>query len=370
MAPRVLFAGGGTGGHLYPAIAIADAVRTIAPDAVILFIGTKDKIEAQVVPKCGYAFATIWISGVRRSLSLSTLLVPVKLITALVQSFMHIRRFRPDVVVGTGGYVCGPPAFVANLLGIPVVLQEQNSYPGVTTRLLAHRVRQVYLTFERSQRFLRRQDNTKVSGNPVRSSVGTVSREEGAQRLGIDPSRKTMLVVGGSQGAASINTAVLGAVRDLSAIGVQIIWLTGKGDAGRIRSAVEAQTGLSPIVVLPYLERMEDGYAAADLAVCRSGATTLAELMCAGLPSILVPYPFAAADHQTENARAMVEHGAALLCADSAASTDLGPMMLELFRDPQRLAAMGAAARQAAKPNAAQEIARGLFTIIAARHGG
>jgi len=369
MTPRVLFAGGGTGGHLYPAIAIADAVRAVAPDAAILFIGTKGKIEAEVVPKHGYAFATIWISGIRRSFSLSTLLVPVKVVTALVQSFMHLRRFRPDVVVGTGGYVCGPPAFVATLLGIPVVLQEQNSYPGITTRLLAHRVRQVYLTFERSRRFLRRQDNIAISGNPVRGAVGTVSRVEGAQRLGIDPSRKTLLVVGGSQGAASINTAVLGAVEALGGLGVQAIWLTGKGDAERIRTAVAGRTGLSPILVLPYLERMEDAYAAADLAVCRSGATTLAELMCAGVPSILVPYPFAAADHQTENARAMVEHGASLLCADRDAATALGPLMLDLFRDPQRLAAMSNAARRAARPDAASEIARGLFTIMSARHG-
>lgn len=367
MAPRVLFAGGGTGGHLYPAIAIADAVRAMEPDAAILFIGTKGKIEAQVVPRRGYAFATIWISGVRRSLSLSTLLVPVKLITALAQSFVHLRRFRPDIVVGTGGYVCGPPAFVANLLGVPVVLQEQNSYPGVTTRLLAHRVRRVYLTFERSRRFLRRQDNTVVSGNPVRQAVGTVPRAEGAKRLGLDPARTTLLVAGGSQGAASINTAVLGAVQELSALGVQILWLTGERDADRVRSTLAAQPGLSGVRVFPYLERMEDAYAASDLAVCRSGATTLAELLCAGVPSVLIPYPFAAADHQTENARAMVEQGAAVLCADRDASTGLRPIVLDLFQHPERLAEMAAAARRAARPDAAQEIARGLFTIIASR---
>jgi len=370
MAPRLVFAGGGTGGHLYPALAIADAVRAIAPDAEIMFIGTKGKIEARTVPRYGYAFATIWISGVRRSLSLSTLLVPVKVVTALVQSIRHLRRFHADVVVGTGGYVCGPPAYAAVLMGIPMVLQEQNSYPGVTTRMLAHRARQVYLTFERSRAFLRRQDNTIITGNPVRGAVGSVGRAEGAGRLGLDASKKTLLVVGGSQGAASINTAMLKAVRDLGALGVQILWLTGERDHGRIQAELASQTGLGRITVLPYLERMEDAYAASDLAVCRSGATTLAELTCAGLPSILVPFPFAAADHQTENARAVVEQGAALLCPDGEAAMRLGPMLRELLEHPERLAAMSSAARKAARPDAAHRIAQSVLSIISSRHDG
>ncbi len=368
MAARLLFAGGGTGGHLYPALAIADAVRAIDPDSTILFLGTKKKIEAQIVPQHGYSFATIWISGIRRSVSLSTLMVPLKVITAIVQSAVYLRRFQPDVVVGTGGYVCGPPAFAATLLGIPMVLQEQNSYPGITTRLLAHRAQKVYLTFERSRTFLRRSDNTVISGNPVRRVVGTIPRTEGAERLGLDPSKKTLLVVGGSQGAASINTAILKAVQELRLTGIQILWLTGERDYDRVRATVESQAEPGNIRVVPYLKRMEDAYAAADLAVCRSGATTLAELTCAGLPSILVPYPFAAADHQTENARALVDIGAALMCADRDAGSQLFPMIRELFQQPDRLAAMSAAARQAARPDAAHRIAQDLFTIMSSRH--
>lgn len=363
MGIRVLFAGGGTGGHLYPAIAIADAVRAVDPAAAVLFIGTKGRIEERVVPARGYDLATIWISGVQRSLSAATLLVPVKILTALVQSFLHIRRFRPDVVVGTGGYVCGPPVYVATLLGIPAVLQEQNSFPGVTTRLLAARARQVHVTFERTKRFLRRQDNIVLSGNPVRDSMGTVARAEGAGRLGLDPARQTLLVVGGSQGSVSINSAMLAALPAVCAAGVQVLWLAGQRDAERIRAAVAAMPGTGAVTVLPYLERMEDAYAAADLVVCRSGASTLAEIACAGLPSVLVPLPTAAGDHQTENARAMVEAGAAVLCTDAAAKTDVQPVVLDLLRDAGRRAAMGAAARQMAKPGAAAAIARAILTL-------
>ena len=363
MAPRVMLAGGGTGGHLYPAIAIADAVRTIDAGAAVLFIGTRGKIEERVVPERGYDLATIWISGVKRSFSLATALVPLKVLTSLVQSFMHIRRFRPDVVVGTGGYVSGPPVFVASLLGIPTALQEQNSYPGVTTRLLAGRVKQVHVMFERTKRFLRRQDNILMSGNPVRGSIGSVTRADAAARLGIEPGTPTLLVTGGSQGAASVNSTMLDVFPAVVEAGIRILWLTGTRDAERISAAVAASPARSMTTVVPYLERMEDAFAVADLIVSRSGASTLAEIACAGLPSILIPLPTAAGDHQTENARAMVEAGAAVLCADAQARTELRPLILELFGDTGRRTRMGDAARGLAKPGAATTIARAIMKL-------
>ncbi len=363
MAVRIMLAGGGTGGHLYPAIAIADAVRAIDKDAAVLFIGTKGRIEERVVPARGYDIAMIWISGVRRSFSFATALVPVKIVTSLVQSYMHIRRFRPDVVVGTGGYVSGPPVYVASLLGIPTALQEQNSFPGVTTRLLAARVQQVHVMFERTKRFLKRQDNILMSGNPVRTTIGSVARADAAQRLGLDPSAQTLLITGGSQGAASMNAAVLEVMPALAEAGVQVLWLTGARDAENIMAAMKALPAAPKGTILPYLERMEDAFAVADLMVSRAGASTLAEIACAGVPSILVPLPTAAGDHQTENARAMVEAGAAVLCTDATARTALRPLVMELFMDADRRARMGAAARAIARPAASMTIARSILEL-------
>lgn len=370
MDVRVVFAGGGTGGHLFPALAIADALRTIDPEAAILFIGTQGKIEARVVPAQGYDFAPIWISGLRRTVSLSTLAFPLKVVVALVQSFFILRKFGADVVVGTGGYVCGPPVFMGSLMGLPTVVQEQNSFPGTTTRILARRATQVHLTFETTRRSLRREDNVMVSGNPVRAAVGTIRRAEAAAALGIDPERRTLLVVGGSQGAASMNAAIGDAVADVTAAGVQILWLTGEREYARLASALSPSVPGSMVTMMPFCETMEHAYAVADLAVCRSGATTLAELMCAGVPSILVPYPHAAADHQTANARAMVEKGAALLCPDEDAGTALKGMVLDTLSQPSALMAMATAARSMARPDAAMTIARSLYHLARTRHDG
>jgi len=368
MPDRLYFAGGGTGGHLFPAIAIADEVRRLTPDAEILFIGTRGKIESQVVPDRGYRFIPIWISGFSRSLSFSTILFPVRVVVSMLQSFALMLREKPGVVVGTGGYVCGPPVMAASLLGIPTLIQEQNSYPGATTRLLAKRVNEVHITFENTRRFLRRKDNVHLTGNPVRALVGTIARTDGAASLGLDPERTTVLVVGGSQGAVSINTAMLAIVPPLLSQGVQVIWLTGEREFAR----VQKQLGTPPVprglLLCPFLADMERAFAAADLVVCRSGASTLAELMCAGLPSILIPYPHAAADHQTENARAMVEEGAALVCADGDIDTRLGTMIHELLGNAARRAAMGTAARTMGKPGAARTLANAALTLARSRH--
>jgi len=370
MPDRLFFAGGGTGGHLFPAIAIADEVRRATPDAEILFIGTKGKIESRVVPDRGYRFVSIWISGFSRSLSLSTVLFPVKVVVSMLQSIMLLLTKKPGVVVGTGGYVCGPPVMAASLLGIPTLIQEQNSYPGVTTRLLATRVNQVHITFESTRRFLRRKDNVHLTGNPVRALVGTLTRADGAASLGLDPSRTTVLVVGGSQEAVSINAAMLAIVPLLLAQGVQVIWLTGEREFTRVQKQLGTPTAPGGLLLRPFLADMEHAFAATDLVVCRSGASTLAEVMCTGLPSILVPYPHAAADHQTENARAMVEQGAALLCPDGDIGTQLGTMIEELLGNAARRAAMGAAARAMGKPDAARTLAHAALTLARSRHDG
>ena len=360
-----LFAGGGTGGHLYPAVAIADELRSRRPDAEIAFAGTKGKIEERVVPQRGYRFVPIWISGFRRKLALETLLFPLKLIVATVQSLILIRRLRPAVVVGTGGYVCGPPVFAASLLGVPTLIQEQNSYPGVTTRLLARRVSEVHVSFESIRRYLKRQENLWVSGNPVRSSVGTVSRQDGAAFFRLQADKTTLLVFGGSLGATSLNKAMRRILPEIVAGDVQVIWQTGQSDYTMaeefVRTAGERVSGQTR--VHRFIERMEYAYAACDLALCRSGASTIAELTLAGIPAVLVPYPFAAADHQTENARAMADGGAAVMIKDDNLDAELLPRLRELLDDPARRQVMSAKARTMAKPDAARVLAQAVLGL-------
>lgn len=360
---NILFAGGGTGGHLFPAIAIADEIRKIQPDAVITFAGTRDKIEARVVPQRGYKFAVITISGFRRKLTPGNVLFPFKVMIALAQSFSLIRRLKPHVVVGTGGYVCGPVVYVASLLGIPTLIQEQNSYPGVTTRLLASRATQVHLTFESSKRYLRRTDNVSVTGNPTRATLGTITRFEGAGFFQLDPQKRTLLVFGGSLGARSINDAVLQMLPRLAAAGIQLIWQTGEGDDERIRSLLKEYSGAGWLRVLKFIERMEFAYAACDLALCRAGATTIAEMARAGVPSVLVPYPYAAADHQTGNARAMAESGASVMIRDGELTTRLQSTVMELLQKPDILKQMAEKAAAFSKPKAAAMLARAVIDL-------
>lgn len=363
---NILFAGGGTGGHLFPGIAIADEIRKIQPDAVITFVGTRNKIEARVVPQRGYKFVEITISGFRRRLTVSNVVFPVKVVIALFQSFSLIRKLKPQVVVGTGGYVCGPVVYAASLLGIPTLIQEQNSYPGVTTRLLASRATQVHLTFESSKRYLRRLDNVRVTGNPTRATLGTIRRFEGAGFFQLDPQKSTLLVFGGSLGARSINDAVLQALPAFAAAGTQVVWQTGEEDNERVRSALGEHGKAEWLKTHRFIERMEFAYAACDLVVCRAGATTVAEIVRAGVPSVLVPYPHAAADHQTENARVMVEEGASVMIADKELRAQLEQTVSALLKAPEKLKQMAAKASALSKPKAAAMLARAVIDLAKA----
>ncbi len=266
-----MLAGGGTGGHLFPALAIADELRKISPNAEILFIGTRHKIEARVVPHHGYEFKAIWISGFHRSLRPGNLAFPLKVLVSLVQSFFVIRDFKPDVVIGTGGYVCGPVLYAASLLAIATVLHESNSYPGVTTRFLAGRATKVFLGFEHARTWLRRSDNVELVGTPIRDSLGRASRADALRFFGLNPHRKTALIVGGSLGAASINQVVSQSINALTESGLQLIWQTGKNG---FEEVIQKISGRNVGWVGAFIERMDLAYAAADLVVCRAGATT------------------------------------------------------------------------------------------------
>jgi UDP-N-acetylglucosamine--N-acetylmuramyl-(pentapeptide) pyrophosphoryl-undecaprenol N-acetylglucosamine transferase len=354
--PRIIFAGGGTGGHLFPALAIAEEMRSMQSDVEILFVGTKNKIEATVVPERGYMFRTIWISGFRRRLTLSNFLVPVKVIVSVIQAMMIIKKFKPGIVVGTGGYVSGPVLYAATLAGVPTLIQEQNSYPGVTTRLLGKRVNEVHLTFEQSRRYFSRADNVFVSGNPTRRDLENVSRAEAMKYFGFSENTGyTILVVGGSLGARSINRAF---IRNLSVLldrNFQILWQTGAEDFENVKQSLEKYRPAA-VRIYSFIDRMDYAYAVSDLVVCRAGATTIAELTRLGKPAILVPYPFAAADHQMENARSMAENGAAEIVKDDDLENKLAEKIVLSFQ-PERLRRMSECSKTLGKPDAARDLA-------------
>jgi UDP-N-acetylglucosamine--N-acetylmuramyl-(pentapeptide) pyrophosphoryl-undecaprenol N-acetylglucosamine transferase len=368
---NILFASGGTGGHLFPAVAVADEVKKIKPEAEITFVGTKGGISERVVPIRGYKFVPIWIGGFKRRLTLETFLFPVKLAVALVQSLLLMRRLRPTVVVGTGGYVCGPVVYMGSVLGIPTLIQEQNSYPGVTTRFLSSRVDQVHISFESSKRFFKRARNVHLSGNPTRATLGSITRAEAANFFGLDVQKKTFLVFGGSLGASSINRAVLTILSGLVASGIQVIWQTGENDYDTIiaSSEYQAEKGRGTIRVFKFIERMEYAYSACDLALCRAGATTVAELARAGVPSVLIPYPYATADHQTENAKAMVDSGTAIMIANDTLGGELLDTLQDLLADQGRLKQMSERALSISKPKAAATIAQAVIGLAKVRDG-
>jgi UDP-N-acetylglucosamine--N-acetylmuramyl-(pentapeptide) pyrophosphoryl-undecaprenol N-acetylglucosamine transferase len=355
---RVIFAGGGTGGHLYPAIAIADEIKSNDPDAQILFIGTKHKIEARVVPQKGYQFRTIWISGFRRKFCFETLIFPCKVIVSMFQARSIIKDFDPDVVVGTGGYVSGPVLRVASMLGVPTLIQEQNSYPGATTRLLAKKVNEVHLTFESTRQYVASAKKIFISGNPTRSNLNRSSYEDACGYFGFDPKdrRTTVLIFGGSLGAHTINRAVEKNLNELMQRHLRIIWQTGTEDYAHVKEVAKQYSG-SDLWINAYIEHMEYAYAASDLVVCRAGATTIAELTVLGKPALLIPYPLAAANHQVENARAMVQSGAADLLYDDDASEKLMEK-ISVMLDGTRLTDIGNECKKLGKPDAARNIAR------------
>jgi UDP-N-acetylglucosamine--N-acetylmuramyl-(pentapeptide) pyrophosphoryl-undecaprenol N-acetylglucosamine transferase len=358
---KILVAAGGTGGHVFPAIAIADEIKKLSPHAEFLFAGTKRKIESRVVPQRGYALAFIWISGFHRSVRFDNLLFPIKVVVSLIQSFFLMKRFQPDIVIGTGGYVCGPVLYVASMLDIPTVVHESNSYPGLTTRMLSARATRIFTAFDTTARWLKRKDNIELVGTPTRDVLGTISREEGMKFFNLDPSKKTVLVFGGSLGAASVNQAVKLLLDDFIDSDIQLIWQTGKTDellAGKIPA-------LGNCRVYTFIDKMEYAYSAADIVVCRAGATTLAELTRLGKASILIPYPHAAADHQTVNARTLVDAGAAVMIPDRDVKMKLKEVIHSMINDGRKLEQMNEASRAIGKPNAGREIAQRILELAA-----
>ena len=350
-APNILLAGGGTGGHVYPAIAIADAIRAQVPGANIAFVGTEDRVEATAVPKAGYTLYPITVQGFQRALTMRNLHALADLAKGFVQSWNLVRSFQPDVAVGTGGYVAGPALLAAWMQGCPVVIQEQNAYVGVTNRLLSFIAAQIHIAFPEAERAVTAR-RTARSGNPVRQSLTEATRAEGRRALDLPADAPVLLVFGGSLGSDALNTAM---ERNVAALldaddQLRIIWQTGTRYFEALKGRVPDRPRLH---LLKYINRMDLAYAAADLALCRAGAITCSELMVTGTPALLVPSPNVVADHQAKNARSMAAAGAAELLPEAALAEQLVPRVTGLLHDDARRAAMTEAALQLARPDAA-----------------
>ena len=359
---RIIVSGGGTGGHIYPALTIVRAIQKKIPDAEFLYVGTKDGLEADIVPKEGIPFETVNIQGFKRSLTPENLVRGAQAFGGVVKAMGIVRRFKPDVAVGTGGYVCGPILLASSLMGIPTLIQEQNVMPGVTNRLLARFVSCIAMgTKEAAEHFPK--GKRVFTGNPIREEVMRARSEDGKKLFGLDPKAKTVLVSGGSRGARSINRAMVGVLAHYAGRdGVQILHVTGKAGYDdtmeRLQEAGVDLAAAGNLFVEPYLYNMPQALACADVAVFRAGAIGIAELTARGVPSVLIPYPFAAANHQEMNARAIATAGAARMILDRELTSErLLSVLAELLSEDAKLRRMAKAAKKLGRPKAADEIA-------------
>ena len=358
---RIVVSGGGTGGHIYPALAIAGEVLQLKPEAKIIFIGGKGHSESTIVPRFGFDFVPILVESFPRRLSVRWLKVAWKVPLGLVKSLLVLKSFSPRVVIGTGGYVCGPVLLGALLLNIPILIQEQNVMPGITNRIMGRWADEIRIPFPAAARFFPA-GRTRVSGNPIRPEIVTASG--GREKLGLEKDKLTISFIGGSQGASSINAAAVEGLKRLVKFAphLQIIHQTGKLDSATVTRAHDELPFAA--VVRPYFDAMEDVYAATDLIVCRSGAMTLAEVTARGLPAVLIPYPFAAGDHQTYNAQVLERNGAAVMIRDDQLTGErLADVLTPLIQDREKLSAMAKKSRSLGKPGAAREIARSVLSL-------
>ncbi|HEY3315584.1 MAG TPA: undecaprenyldiphospho-muramoylpentapeptide beta-N-acetylglucosaminyltransferase [Bacillota bacterium] len=367
---RTLIAGGGTGGHVNPALAIAKVLAEQDPKGEILYVGTKHGLEADLVPRTGLVFATIDVSGLLRKSPAERVSGACKAAGAVLQAWLIIRRFKPDVVVGTGGYVCGPVVLAGSLAGLPTLIQEQNVFPGLTNRMLARFVSRIAVPFEEARRHFATPGKVVVTGNPIRTEIMDKKRPEAIAEMGLDPGRRTLLVFGGSRGAETLNRAMVEALPGLLARrDLQVVWATGTAHHEATLKELR-QRGVDPgrlegLVLVAYLYQQDAALACADLALTRAGGITLAELTALGIPAILVPSPNVTHNHQEFNARALASRGAATIIADSELTGEvLSRQVGAILDDPGRLGEMAGASRQMGRPSAAAEIGREIRSLV------
>lgn len=363
---RLIISGGGTGGHIFPAIAIANEFKSRHMDAQILFVGAKGRMEMTRVPEAGYKIIGLWISGIQRSLKISNLLFPVKLFVSYIRAALIVKKFKPHAVIGTGGYASGPIMMAATRSGIPSVIQEQNSFAGLANKQVAGRVSKVCVAYENMNKYFPA-DKIVLTGNPVRKDILDIAnkKSKALSHFGFDSNYRTLLVIGGSLGARTINESMLSGIEKLIDVKVQVIWQTGRG----YYDAYKAKLGkfdLRKVRVVDFLKEMDLAYAAADVVISRAGALAVSELCVTGKASILVPSPNVAEDHQTENAKALTNREAAVLIRDKDAGSNLIDEALKLLFDEQRTKKLSSNISELAKPNATSDIVNEIEKLIGA----
>ena len=359
MLERVIISGGGTGGHIFPAIAIANEIKLRNSKADILFIGALGRMEMEKVPMAGYKIIGLPIAGIQRRLTLTNLLVPFKLIKSIWMARSIIKDFKPQMVVGVGGYASSAVLYAASVSGISTVIQEQNSYAGLTNKILGKRVKKICVAYEGMERFFPK-DKLVLTGNPVRSEIKealNISIQTAKESLGYRPDQPLLLVIGGSLGARTINNSIQNGLDVLHASGIQLLWQTGKNFKADVKN-------LEGMKASEFIYDMKTAYAAADLVVSRAGAISVSELCLLGKPSILVPSPNVSEDHQTKNALALTEKDAAVLIKDSEAATTLVNKVVEILNNKNSLKALGEKIGSLARPNALKEIVNTIETAL------
>lgn len=357
---RVIISGGGTGGHIYPAIAIANEIKLRYPEAAILFVGAKDKMEMEKVPQAGYEIKGLWISGIQRRLTAKNLSFPFKLLSSLWKAGRIVKKFKPNVVIGTGGFASGPTLMMANRKGIPTLVQEQNSYPGITNKLVGKKASKVCVAYDHLERFFPEEKLVKT-GNPVRQDLLFIhtKTEEGKAFFELDTERKTLLVLGGSLGARRINELIEEQLDFFAAQGVQVIWQCGKLYYEQYKKYNDREG----VQVHAFLNRMDLAYAAADFIVSRAGASSVSELCIVGKPTIFIPSPNVAEDHQTKNAKAIVDKHGAILLKERELQTF--PIVVEtLLKDKGKQESLSENIKMLALPNATNDIVNQVIKII------
>jgi UDP-N-acetylglucosamine--N-acetylmuramyl-(pentapeptide) pyrophosphoryl-undecaprenol N-acetylglucosamine transferase len=360
MITKAIFAAGGTGGHIFPAIAVADELKRLNKDVKIIFIGAKGRIEEKIIPKNGYELKTLEIMGFYRSISPKNFTVFTKFLKALKEAKKILKDFNPEIVYGTGGFVSGPVLMASHKIGIPSVIQEGNYYPGITVKWLSNNVNRVLINFEGSKKFFKKQINISVMPYPVRENLKKYSKKEACGFFGLDENKKTLFAFGGSQGANSINRALLSSLENLSKNNIQLIWQTGVNEFETINERLLNYNTIKPY---RFIDNIDFAYSAADLIICRAGISTVMELASFGSAVLFVPYAFASENHQEKNARAMVDAGAAEMILDKYAADELFNSALRLLKDEQKLSTMKENIIRFADKNAASKTADLLMQI-------
>lgn len=360
---KFILSGGGTGGHIYPAIAIANELKGRFPDAEFLFVGARDKMEMQKVPQAGYNIIGLWIAGLQRRLTFQNTLFPIKLLSSLLKARTIIRDFKPDAVIGTGGFASGPLLQVASFAGIPTLIQEQNSYPGITNKLLSKKVNTICVAYENLDRFFPKHKMV-LTGNPVRQDLIDVQdrKKEAIAYFNLDTDKKTLLVLGGSLGARRINQLIAKELVNFASHNVQVIWQCGKlyYEEYKYFGTNENEN----VQVVSFIDRMDLVYAAADFVISRAGASSVSELCIVGKPVIFIPSPNVAEDHQTKNAQAVAEKNGAILIKESELDTQFNTIFNALLEDQKLQLELSENIKKLARVNATNEIADEVVKLI------